>query len=100
MEWCMDFVRRILEFFKNNSAHSANDFNSFLSELKAESDGYVVTVHTEQDGFLTLSMMEKSQWQMIVDICELTSRSVQDMVRQLSDNNEITSIVIDPRDLN
>lgn len=96
----MDFVRRILEFFQNNSTRSADDLSSFVNELKAESNGYVITVHSEENGFLTFCMMDKAQWQMIVDVCELTSKSVQDMIRQLSDQNEITSIVVDPRDLN
>jgi hypothetical protein len=36
---------------------------------------------------------------MIVDICELTSRDIEDVVREISDDENITNIAIDPRDI-
>jgi hypothetical protein len=95
----MDFVRRILEFFQNKNEASSDEFCSFLHELKEDGLQYVITVHAESDGYLVFCMLSKSEWDMIVDICQLTSRNVEEMIRELSNNNEITNIVIDPRDI-
>lgn len=95
----MDFVRRILEFFQNKTEAKSEDFCSFLHELKDDGKEYVITVHAEADGYLTFCILSKAEWDMVVDICELTSRNVENMIRDLSDNNEITSIVVDPRDI-
>lgn len=95
----MDFVRRILEFFQNKPETDSSEFCSFLHELKEDGKQYVITAHAETNGYLTFCIMDRPQWDMIIDICQLTSKDVEEMVRELSDNNEITSIVVDPRDM-
>lgn len=95
----MDFVRRILDFFNNKSNINSSEFHSFIHELKQDEQQYVITVHAELDGYLTFCILSCDEWAMINDICQLTSKNLEEMIRQLSDNNEITSIVVDPRDL-
>lgn len=95
----MDFVRRILEFFQNKTETSSEEFSTFIHELKEDGKEYAITVHAESDGYLTFCILSKAEWDMIVDICQLTSKNVEEMIRELSDNNEITSIVVDPRDI-
>lgn len=95
----MDFVRRILEFFQNRTEASSEEFSAFIHELKEDSQEYAITVHAESDGYLTFCILSKAEWDMIVDICQLTSKNVEEMIRELSNNNEITSIVVDPRDI-
>ena len=95
----MDFVRRILDFFKDKVESEPNEFCSFLHKVDDDSSEYVVTVHADPTGYLVFSIFSFEEWQMVVDVCKLTSGKVEDLVREISDNDEITSIVIDPRDV-
>lgn len=95
----MDFVRRILQLFNANVESTAQEIHSFIHELNEDGQQYVVTVHAEPSGYLTFCILSHEEWTMITDICQLTSKNVEEMIRQLSDNDEITSIIIDPRDI-
>lgn len=95
----MDFVRRILDFFKDKVESEPNEFCSFVHRMDEDTSEYVVTAHADPTGYLVFSIFSLEEWQMVVDISELTSRKVEDIVREISDNDEITNIVIDPRDI-
>ena len=95
----MDFVRRILDFFKDKVESEPHEFCSFLHQVDEDCHEYVITVHTDPTGYLVFSIFSFEEWQMVVDVCKLTSRPIEDFVREISDNDEITNIVIDPRDV-
>lgn len=95
----MDFVRKILDLFKNKLEASPAEFNSFVKFLEDAKDHQVVTVHADPDGYLVFCIFSQQEWSMVNDICELTSRNIEDIVRDLADDHSITSIVVDPREV-
>lgn len=94
----MDFVRRILEMFENKSEVQAQELYSFFYELKNNHQEYIITVHALENGCIVFCVVSPEQWSMITDICELTGKDIELVVRELSENNEITSVVVDARD--
>ena len=95
----MDFVKQILQFFKERVDLAPSGFCSFASFLEDDQSEYIVTVYAESNGYLVFSVFSTDEWAMVNDICELTSRNVEDIVREISDNNEIINIVVDPREI-
>lgn len=95
----MDFVRKILDLFKNKLESTPAEFNSFVRFLQDADENQIVTVHADSSGYLVFCIFSQQEWLMVNDICELTSRDVSDVVREISDDNLITSIVVDPRDI-
>jgi len=95
----MDFVRRILDFFKDKVSADPSEFYSFAHFLEENQSEYVVTVHGEADGYLVFCIFSHDEWAMVVDVCELTSRNACDVVRELADDNAVMNIVVDPRDM-
>jgi hypothetical protein len=95
----MDFVRRILDLFKKEQIAGTSQFTSFIHVSDSTSSEFVVTVHTDETGYLIFSIFSPDEWAMIVDVCELTSRNIEDVVREISDDENITNIAIDPRDI-
>jgi len=95
----MDFVQRILNLFKKEQIAGINQFISFIHAPDGASSECIVTVHTDETGYLIFSIFSPDEWAMIVDICELTSRNIEDVVREISDDENITNIAIDPRDI-
>jgi len=95
----MDFVRKILEIFENSLQNDDTGFCTFPHVSAEDSEHYIITIYPEINGYLIFAVVPKDQWLMIIDICQLTSSNVQDMISYLVDNDEITSLVIDPRNL-
>lgn len=95
----MDFVRRILNLFKKEQIAGTSRFTSFIHPSDGDSSECIVTVHADETGYLIFSIFSPDEWAMIVDVCELTSRNIEDVVREISDDENITNIAIDPRDI-
>jgi len=95
----MDFVRRILDLFKNKVNVNSSEFYSFAHFFEKDESEYVITVHSEPNGYLIFCVFSYDEWTMVVDICELTSRNACDVVRELADDNAVMNIVVDPRDM-
>lgn len=94
----MDFVRRILQMFEGKSEVEAQQLYSFFYELKNTHTEYIITIHALDNECIVFCVISPEQWSMITDICELTGRDVESVVKELSENNEIMSIVVDTRD--
>lgn len=95
----MDFVRRVLDFFKDKVTADPSEFYSFAHFLEENQSEYVATVQGEPDGYLVFCIFSHDEWAMVVDICELTNRNACDVVRELADDNAVMNIVVDPRDM-
>lgn len=95
----MDFVKKILEFFQDKIDSDPSQFYSIAHYLEETQSEYTVTVHGDVSGCLIFCVFTNQEWAMVTDICELTSRNVEDVVRELADDNAIMNIVVDPRDM-
>ncbi len=95
----MDFVKKILEFFQDRIENDPSQFYSIAHFLEENRTEYTVTVHGSSDGCLVFCVFTNEEWAMVTDICELTSRDVQDVVAELANDNSIMNIVVDPRDM-
>lgn len=79
----MDMFFRLINRFLESRKNASEPQLDFEMEPL---EGMVVTVHTDDDYHFTMSVFDEQQWSMVVDICELTSQSPEEVVRSLDAN--------------
>jgi len=92
----MEFIRRILEFFSGSAMKRNGDMINFVYELEDDHSQRVVTIHADPNGFMIFTIFTPEEWQMIENISELSERNVEDVVREVIQDNSLTTITIDP----
>jgi len=91
----VDFIKRILESFLNKKDE---EIFSFIHDMDEDSSERIITVHATQDGYVVFSIFTIEQWSMVTDICELTDRDIEEVVCEISEDENIPTISIDPKD--
>lgn len=91
----MDFIKRILEAFLQKQD---DEVFSFLHQMEEEVTEKIVTVHSDPNGYIVFSIFTPEQWSMINDICELTDRDIEDVIKEISEEESIATITVDPKD--
>ena len=91
----MDFIKRILEAFLNKKD---DEIFSFVHDMEQDSEERIVTVHADTTGYLIFSIFTIEQWLMVTDICELTNVDIEDVIRAISEDENIATITVDPKD--
>jgi CBS domain containing-hemolysin-like protein len=92
----MEFIRRILEFFSGSAMKRNGDMINFTYDLEDDNTQRVVTIHADANGFMIFTIFSTEEWQMIESISELSDRNVEDIVREISEDESLTTITIDP----
>lgn len=92
----MDFLKKILQIIsesvsKDGVSHYIHESNDVIEER-------VITVHANDDGMMVFSIFTPEQWSMVSDIAELSERDIEDVLREIAEEDDIASIVIDPRE--
>lgn len=87
----MDYLRRIINYFQNRN--STDGIVSFPNEQK------IFTLHTDEDGMIIMTAFTPEQYSMIKDIIELTDSSFYNVIVDITKDENITSIKIDPKEL-
>jgi len=92
----MDFLKKILQIIsesvsKDGVSHYVHESNDILDER-------VITVHANEDGMMVFSIFTPEQWSMITDIAEFSERNIEDVLREIAEEDDIASIVVDPRE--
>lgn len=95
----MDFIQRVLQFFANVTPKEHNGLVEFIHESDDPYLRRVVTIHAEKEKII-FSIFTDDQFQMVLDVCELTGSDISKMIKDLADNNEIVTIAIDPKEMN
>jgi hypothetical protein len=69
---------------------------NFVYDLEDDNTQRVVTIHADPNGFMIFTIFSTEEWQMIESISELSERDVEDVVREISEDESLTTITIDP----
>ena len=97
----MDLFKRILEFLSSSVRKEDRGMVKFLYQINEDSEEErVITVHADSDGFMVVSIFTTDEWEMVTDVCDITGRYIDDVVRDIAADNNITTITIDPKDFN
>lgn len=92
----MEFIRRILEFFSGSSMKRNGDMINFVYDLEDDNTQRVVNIHADANGLMIFTIFSVEEWQMIESISELSDRNVDEIVREISEDESLTTITIDP----
>jgi hypothetical protein len=84
----VDFFLRMINKFidKMNKSETPSLFD-FDETDPMSTDNVIVCVHTEDEINYTMAVFNIEQWSMIEDISELTSQSIEEVVRSLDTNS-------------
>lgn len=91
-----------MEYFENSTSGEYEGLPFFSNENfdpEAEIEEQIVTVQTDSDGYMVFSVFTPEQWEMAVHIAEVAEKDIQTVVTELSQDGDITTITIDPKDL-
>lgn len=92
----MEFIRRILEFFSGSSMKRNGDMINFVYDLEDDNTQRVVNIHADANGLMIFTIFSVEEWQMIESISELSDRNIDEIVREISEDESLTTITIDP----
>ena len=92
----MDFLKKILKIIsesvsKDGISHYVHESDEFIEQR-------VITVHANDDGMLVFSIFTPEQWSMVNDIAELSERDIEEVLREIVEQDDIASIVVDPKE--
>lgn len=92
----MDYIKKILNFLKKRNDHD-DTFMSF-SHVPEDSFEKVITIHSDADGMVVMSVFTLEEFAMIKDVIDLTGGDPYEIITGLSKEKNITTIVFDPKD--
>lgn len=83
----------------DSSREEEDGLIKFVYQMEEDFSERIITVHFDEDGMIIFSIFDTDQWSMISDICELSGANVQDVVRDISEDNNIATIIVDPKEI-
>lgn len=86
-----DIIRKIMNGLGNKDVSGLLEYSLDGSET----DEAIVTFHTNDDGFVVMSVFDSDQWSLIEDMSEFAEKPVEDIVKEL-DPSGPNVWVIDP----
>lgn len=92
----MDFVKKILSFLQNRKEH--NGLITFEHQTAEDGSPRIVTIHTDGEGMIIVTIFTPEEWQMVIDVTEITSESIIEFVAQIAEDNNLATITFDPKD--
>jgi hypothetical protein len=92
----MDFLKKILKII--NDSVSKDGISHYVHESDDFIEQRVITVHANEDGMMVFSIFTPEQWSMVNDIAELSERDIEEVIREIIQENDIASITIDPKE--
>lgn len=75
-----------------------NGFVSFRHTTEDDNSERVIVVQTDGDGMVVLTIFSLEEWQMIVDVAELTGQDLEQIITDVAFDSNIATIVLDPKD--
>lgn len=71
---------------------------NFDHNLESDGSERMITVHPTEDGMVVFSVFTPEEWIMVNNICEISEKNISTVVYELAEANEITTIVVDPKE--
>lgn len=92
------FMKRMLELVQENLTFGDDEeIWKFNHELSSDGLERIVTVHPTEEGFIVFSLFNTDEWDMLHNICEISEKTIDEVVVELAQEGESSTIVIDPR---
>ena len=94
----MDFIKRLLQFYQESDYEDMSEgLSKFIHDGSGElTEDKIVTVQVSQEGFMVLCVFTPEQWDMACHISEVSNKDIQQVVQELAEDGDITTVVIDP----
>jgi len=93
-----DFVKRILDLVeKNLDKVDPNDVLRFTHEFSNDQMERIITVHPTPEGYIVFSVFNEDEWTIVNNICEISEKSIDEVIFELAEEGESSTVVIDPR---
>lgn len=94
----MGFIQKILKFLTNK--HERDGMITFIHEMEDDDTERVITVHADGEGFIVMTIFTPEEWQMVVDIITVTGGDIESVVKEIAEDNNVATIILDPKDFN
>lgn len=79
MDFFLELIKKLME---------ANELDLENGVLQFDYEGdmaeSVITVFTEEDGQIALAVFDMDQWEIVNDLCSLTSQSQEEVIRSMA----------------
>lgn len=92
----MDFIKKILSFLQDKTDY--NGLVTFNHQVAEDGSPRIITIHTDGEGMIIMTIFTPEEWQMVIDVAELTSESIIQIVTQIAEDNNVATITFDPKD--
>lgn len=80
----MDMFYKLINRFLESRKNASEPQLDFEYEKVEDNQEIIVTVHTEDDFNFTMSIFDKDQWSMVTDICDLSNKTQEEVIRSLN----------------
>lgn len=80
----MDMFYKLISRFLESRKNASEPQLDFEYEKVEDNQDIIVTVHTEDDFNFTMSIFDKDQWSMVTDICDLSNKTQEEVIRSLN----------------
>jgi hypothetical protein len=88
----MDFIKRILNYFSKEQSSYEDIFSG------AEVEEKIVICYPDESGLLIFVVLDPAQWLMVCDICEISEKGMEEVVRDLVNEGTLSGVAVDPRE--
>ena len=92
----MDFIKKILSFLQNKKER--NGLITFEHQVAEDGSPRIITIHTDGEGMVIMTIFTPEEWQMVINVAELTSESIIEIVAEIAEDNNVATITFDPKD--
>lgn len=70
----------------------------FHHEMADDGTQRMITIHADPEGFVVMTIFTPEEWEMILGIVELTGESLEEVIKVIAEDNNVTTITLDPKD--
>ena len=71
---------------------------AFSHQMADDGSIKMITVYADEEGFIVMTVFTPEEWEMILGIVELTGESLEGIIREIAQENNVTTITLDPKD--
>lgn len=95
----MDFIKKLLQLIEECELEEINEkFSKFKYVMDDELEEKILTMSTNEEGYIIMGIFTPQQWDMAVCLAEVSGKDIQDVVSELSNDGDIATLTIDPKE--
>lgn len=90
----MEYIRKILKIFKEKKEdHGVVTFRHTMTD---DLSVRIITVDYNEEGLIVLSIFTEEQWELVCSMSCVAGLLVEDIIKELVKNKEVTVVIVDP----